>query len=196
MRTRSVSVMVVALVLGISTLVIPVPAVADESYRDLPVAKANPDVSRDVIESLPEVMQKSDVKIDDSIRPGTLFRYPDGELVEGQEQRALRCGAIGISAIAGGAWSGVSRCTTALVGSPNLRVRYKWASAWWTEGSACLQVRGSTSPTNTRLKWYGAGCGGGGEVTVFWGNMAAYPAARARAFNVVLGWSGHWDGPM
>jgi hypothetical protein len=197
MRKRSVlgAAFLMTLTLGFS-LMAPAYAVEDGSYQDLPVAEANPNVSREVIESLPEVVQQSNVKIADSIRPDTLFRYPSGKLVEGQEQRALRCGAIGINAIAGGAWSGVSQCTTALLGHPGLTVTYRWASSEFTDGSACLQFRGSTSPTNTSRKWYGGGCGDGGSAAVFWGNVADYPAARARAYNVVIGWSGRWDGPM
>ncbi|MGI5186669.1 hypothetical protein ACQEVI_00800 [Promicromonospora sp. CA-289599] len=198
MRTRSVSVMLVALVLGFSALAIPAPAVADDGYKNLPVAKANPHISREVIVSLPEVMQKSDVKIADDIRPGTLFYYPNGQLVEGQERRALelaaRCHSILIGALPGGAWSGESRCQTALLGRPGLKAYYEWNTNAASEGSACLQVRGfNTSGSRT---WYNAGCGTAGNVTVNWGNVAAYPAARARTYNIVFGWTGFWSGPI
>ncbi|MEV0949242.1 hypothetical protein [Promicromonospora sp. NPDC050249] len=192
--------MLVALVLGFSALAIPAPAVADDSYKNLPVAKANPHISREVIESLPEVMQKSDVKIADDIRPGTLFRYPDGKLVEGQERRVLElaaeCHGITISALPGGRWTGESRCSTALLGRPGLQAPYEWNTNAASEGGACLQVRGFVYETRPVSTWFDAGCGTDGDRTVNWGNVAAYPAARAKTYPITIGWTGFWSGPI
>lgn len=195
MRKKFTTAVAVAALL-ISGALVSTPATATEGPAPLPpVALANPDVPLEVIETLPEVVQQSDVKLVD-YEPGDLIYYPDGTLVEGQgftAQLAARiCQGIRIVG-APGSWvpSGGQLCTSALWGAPGVTVGYKFGAHPSTVTYGCLQGLGYNSAG--AKTWYGIGCGtSSARANIPWGNVLARPGARAMSngiTGVTLEWS-------
>ena len=189
--------MFLALLVVLTGLAAPASAAVPDkgsTIGDLPIAKVNPQVSDEVIESLPDVVQQSTVGIAPDYQPGTPIYYPNGKLVEGQSaevmQAAVAC-SRSVIAPPGGAWSKADVCPTAIFGYPGFYKFYSWARSSDTMG--CVQVRGYQYETTPVATWRSAGCGNFNNVEVYWGNVLGNPAARARSQAVVNGWVADWN---
>lgn len=165
------------------------------AYAELPIVKANPQLSAEIVESLPDAVKHSAVEIAPDYQPGTPIYYPGGKLVEGQSAEVMRVAARcsrSVVAPIGGAWSRADVCPVALFGSPELYIRYSWEKAFDTTG--CVQVRGYNRGTSPRAVWNTGGCGSfNSNVSVHWGNVLGNPAARAKSQSVVTGWTVNWQ---
>jgi hypothetical protein len=170
-------------------------AQGSDGDKQLPIAIANPGVSQEVIDSLPDVVKQSDVHIDASYMPGMPIYYPDGTLVEGQSAEARAAAALCENLIAygppGGAWGAASVCGGGVFGSPGWQQGYAWAAIEGTFTSGCVLARGFNS-TGTQT-WYSNGCGTSGGGLVPWGNVLASPAARALSYAYVAGFTVRWS---
>lgn len=167
---------------------------------ELPVALANPDVPLDVIASLPEVVQLSDVTIDESYEIGMPIVYPDGTPVEGQDPEVERAARSSRALCSGsalapgtGSFGLASTCGSAVFGSPGCYRAYAWntGGVGITAPRACGQGRGFTSqkvPT-----WYSVSCGTNTGGSVHWGNVLGNPAFRAQSLSVPLSISVRWS---
>lgn len=172
----------------------------DTSISDLPVAQANPDVSEELIASLPEVVQQSDVTIDSSFEAGTPIIYPDGTPVEGQSEQAQRAAVVarafcGATAFANGLgnWGSPSYCNVAVFGSVGWTQGYAWSSA---KGIAnprgCAQGLGFNA--QKVQTWYGLGvCGQGDAYSIPWGNVLATPGVRVKSLSIPVGFNADWS---
>jgi len=164
----------------------------------LPLAQANPQVSLDVIASLPVALQeRGDLYIDPSITSQTPLITVDGRPVEGQTPRmmaaAANCGSSmwGVSTT----WSNPYPSNCGVVGSSGTKVVYTFSTAGDNQG--CYQGKGfkpvykipTTEITGYSEYWLGRGCSDG-IVTVDWGNVAAVPAGKIMSFNILGGASG------
>lgn len=171
-----------------------------DDLAQLPVAIANPDVPLDVIASLPEVVQLSDVIIDETFEVGMPIVYPDGSPVEGQDPaveaaaRASRALCSSSAMAPGtGSFGPASVCGSVVFGSPG----YYRSYAWNTGGvginapRACGQARGYTS--QKVVTWYSVGCGTSTGGSVHWGNVLGNPAFRAQSLSVPLSISVRWS---
>jgi hypothetical protein len=173
-------------------------AQGSDGDAQLPVTVANPGVSQEVINSLPPVVQQSDVHIAASFVAGTPIYYPNGTLVEGQSAagaaRAATAFAVcNLSAWGppGGNWGGASVCTAAVWGSPGATQGYNWARGFGCFTTGVVQVRGyNSSGTET---WYSAGSGTSGGGNVPWGNILSVPAARALSYGYLAGFTADWS---
>ena len=67
----------------ITTTLAPVAGAVEE--KQWPVERANPGISRSIVDSLPVVIKNSFVRIASEFRAGSPIVYPNGKLVEGQE---------------------------------------------------------------------------------------------------------------
>lgn len=158
-----------------------------------PAAVNNPDVPRELIDALPEVIQQDpDVIIDPDVVLGPIV-YPDGTPVEGQDPATMReararCGGTATATAVIWGPESIGGCT--VWGS----VGYKQGYAWGVQdasGSACAQGRGFTvSGTRT---WYSIGCGkSNAGTTVTWGNILSNPSVRAMATSGPVNSVGWW----
>lgn len=179
-------------------------AVAEEpvavDLAERPVAIANPDVPLDVIASLPEVVQLSDVTIDESYQIGMPIVYPDGTLVEGQDPEVTRAVRNSRALCSGsalapgtGSFGPASTCGSVVFGSPGYYRGYVWntGGVGINTPRACGQGRGFTSqavPT-----WYSVSCGTNTGGSVHWGNVLGNPAFRAQSLSVPLSISVRWS---
>lgn len=168
------------------------------AISDLPVAVANPGVPAELIESLPEVVQQSDVLIDETFEQGMPIVYPDGTPVEGQDASATRAAlesraSCNLSALAPGtgSYGPTSLCSTAVFGHPGYYRGYVWHTGWGiTAPRACAQGRGFT-PQGTAV-WYSVSCGTSTGGDVHWGNILGNPAFRAQSLSVPLSFMVSW----
>jgi hypothetical protein len=166
----------------LALLLAPTPALGStsESSEPPPAAINNPEVPRDLIDALPEIVQQSpDVIVDPDLVLGPVV-YPDGTPVEGQsasqvrEARA-RCGGTATAMLAVYGPESVGTCL--VFGHAGYRQGYAWG-VQNPQGGVCTQGRGfNASGTRT---WYAIGCGKSSSgTTVPWGNMLSNPSVRA-----------------
>ncbi len=171
-------------------------AAVDGAIDELPVAKANPGLSEDLIKSLPPAVQQSDVIVDPNFKPGTPIYYPDGRLVEGQNPNVVNSAmaaacSLTVTALPGGAWGTPSECSVGIFGHAGYYRAYSWAATSDTQG--CIQVRGTYFETTPEMHWYAAGCGYFNSVSVYWGNVLMSPATRALSQSLATGWIADWQ---
>lgn len=152
------------------------------------IEKANPGISKEMLDSLPDVVKNSSVTIDPSYKAGTPIVYLDGSPVPGQKSTAKvatasSCPAYGTVVAPGtGAWSGAGGC--GVFGNPNCIQGYAWDASPQVYTKGCVQGRGfNSSKTKT---WYAIGCGLTGGGTVPWGNVLAMPAVRAQSLSQLV----------
>lgn len=165
---------------------------------DLPIAKADPGASAELIESLPRVVQELGVLIDDSFEPGMPIVYPDGTPVEGQSPEATRAAVEAYASCSGsafapgtGSFGPASVCSTAVFGHPGYDRGYSWHTGRGiTTPRACAQGRGYTSQGIST--WYSVSCGTSTGGSVFWGNVLGNPALRAQSLSVPLSFAVSW----
>lgn len=173
------------------TVALPSAARADDL---LPIEKANPGLSRTVVDSLPSVVKASSVKIDESFVAGSPIVYPDGTPVPGQSAKTKKAAAACGSTAFGpgsGAWGATSNGTCGVFGSPGYTRGYYWAIPAHVYTRGCLRARGfNSSGTAT---WYNVGCGTSGGSHVPWGNVLATPAAQAKSMAPPAGTTINWD---
>lgn len=179
---------VVAFAAALMTIPVAGTAVAGTTDKPTPIEKANPGISKAVVDSLPEVVKNSSVKISPDFQPGTPIYYPNGSLVPGQSEMAVAaaasCSNTVYSAVTG-TWGTAQDGCGAIFGSPGLRVPYKWQATSSSSGSAnrgVVRCRGYRSGT---AYWASNGSNVGFEtivVTVDWGNMLA--PLRAQAYKI------------
>lgn len=152
---------------------------AETAIKPLPIEEANPGISKAVVESLPDVVKNSSVKIADDFEPGTPIYFPNGELVPGQSVKAKAAAAActeSVYSAVTGTWGAVATSCHAIFGSPGLRVPYKWQATSSSSGVASrgtVRVRGFRNGT---AYWASNGSNVGFEtkvVTVDWGNVLA-----------------------
>lgn len=169
----------------------PAPAAGSIDLRDTPLARANPALTTEVLESLPAVLLKREIHVDEDFRPGTPIVYGDGTPVPGQGpermQAASRCGNNAY----GPPWGGWGRVTTGcgIAGHPGFKLAYAWSKLPNVSTRGCTEVRGWV---NYEKKGFSAGCGQRGGATVPWGNVLANSAARTRSISVPAGFSMSW----
>lgn len=164
-----------------------------DDWRDLPVAKANPSVAEEVITSLPEEIQQSDVHIDESYEPGQLILDTEGVPIDGQDltTRAWPNCTLQAWGPPGSNWGATSTCGVAVFGHRGYNHGYSWARFSDTYG--CVQFRGYNSAK--ARTWYTGGCGSfNSGVSVPWGNVLGNPAARAYSQSFATGWLVDWQG--
>lgn len=145
-----------------------------------PAAVNNPDVPREIIDALPELIrQDPHVVIDPELVPGPIV-HPDGTPVAGQDavtirEARARCGGTATATAAVWGPESIGGCT--VWGSPGYRQGYAWGVRN-AAGSVCAQGRGFTvSGTRT---WYSIGCGKStAGAAVAWGNVLSNPSVRA-----------------
>ncbi|MGV9933964.1 hypothetical protein ACWDY4_25835 [Streptomyces olivaceoviridis] len=78
--------------------------------------------------------------------------------------------AVGIP----GRWSSEIKSGCGFAGYPGLKVTYSWSAE---RGTPCIKVKGF--PGGAR-KWYNAGCGKIGSITVPWGNTLAHKGIKVK----------------
>lgn len=66
---------------------------------------------------------------------------------------------------------------------------YHWGVPAWSDGQACAQGKGF-HPSGAY--WISLGCGTGGNGTVHWGNVIAYPKFKNRSIAAPLGCPTSW----
>jgi len=173
-------------------------AVASPSEPLPPAAKSNPQVSLDVVESLPKSVQDDPtVYIDPSVQPDMPQVYADTlKPVPGQDPDAMAAAATcgsNVAAAGTGAWFGPFQSNCAFIGgSQNSKLTYTKFTDPNSYGRACWQGRGYDwlSPSNTyREYWAGMGCSDG-SYTVDWGNVISVPAVKARSITAPVGFAG------
>ncbi|NOW00422.1 hypothetical protein [Isoptericola chiayiensis] len=160
-----------------------------DDWRNLPLAKANPAASKDVILSLPEKVQQSDAYIDSSYTPGDTVHYPDGSLVEGQDlstteaKRAVEAAALCSGNLAAGSYGSFGPeavCRSTVWGKRGYRHTYSWGVGSLNT-AVCMKGRGYYFDRNgTPVKtMYNIGCAlWNSGVSVKWGNVIGNPSAR------------------
>ena len=160
--------------------------------EETPVERANPGLSEEILESLPEVVKNSDVRIDSSYEAGMPIVYPDGTPVPGQPERkaaaALSCGGTVYGSLA--TWGPVSTGSCGVFGHPGYERYYHWVKTG-SLANGCVQGKGfNSSATQT---WYSLSCGiqNLGQA-VPWGNVLASPATRAASTNPPVVFTANW----
>lgn len=179
---------------AMALILAPSAANAGEAADDLPILEANPGLSQEVIDSLPEVVLQSDVLVDDSYEPGMPIIYPDGTPVEGQSAATTFAAAFCGGTVYGppGTWGATSQGSCGVFGHPGYKRGYTWAAAnvsIFTTG--CVQGRGYNASQNAQ--WYSLSCGSIGSGTVPWGNVLAKPATRALSQGTPFGFTASWQ---
>jgi hypothetical protein len=171
-----------------------------DALSQVPAARNNPTVSREVIASLPTVIQNdADVYIAPDYKPGTPIIYGDtGKPVPGQTPEAnaaaISCGASMV-APAGGAWYGPFMSNCAMFGSPGWQVAYTFSTDPVSSGVGCYQARGYSYSVvqNKDIEFYeDLGCQDGSYL-VDWGNVLSTPAAKAKSGTLIIGWAGRFS---
>ncbi|MDO8143552.1 MULTISPECIES: hypothetical protein [unclassified Isoptericola] len=174
----------------------------NDDWMNLPIAKANPNASKEVILSLPGKMQRADSYIDPSYSPGDIIYYPDGRPVEGQnltaaetmEAAAVAAGCSGTVYAGSYGYFGVEDiCSVVIWGHRGYEQRYYWGTGSKYE-TTCMKGRGyyfdrSGYPVK---KMWDLGCrkfhytG----VSVPWGNVIGNPSVRAASLGLTqqVGW--------
>lgn len=131
----------------------PTPPIAANAGQ-VPVARANPGVSQAVIDSLPAVVQASNVHIDSSYKPGMLIYHTDGTLVAGQGSAAIAAAWLCNQQVWGPPWTWgpASVCGGVVWGSPGWSQGYAWSSAVGVFTSGCVQGRGQQSGSSDLVR--------------------------------------------
>lgn len=174
----------VASLIGVST--------AEAKPRDPKVwaiEKANPGISEEVLQSLPDVVKDSDVQIADDFVPNTPIYYPDGTLVPGQSTAAIARAAAcseNVSSAIYNEWGAVITSCHSIFGSPGLKVTYAWQATSDSIGIVRVQGFQMITPQPGRYDpyWKSNGRNTGSEVikiTVTWGNVLANLKAQGKS---------------
>lgn len=179
-----------------------VPASADppadpEDRRNTAIAKANPGMSDEVLNSLPSGLLHRNIKVDRSYTPQTPVIYPDGTPVEGQSpvrtRDAQACGEGTVFGPGPGTdWGPISEGTCGVAGSEGFRATYTWDRVPEGYTTGCVDVRGFDDAG--AQTWYGAGCGtSGANPDVPWGNVLGLAATRAKTTAPPAGFAANWS---
>lgn len=171
-----------------------------KAQRHWPIEAANPGISKNLVDALPEVVKKSRVKVSPDFRVGTTIVYPDGSLVEGQPTTSRTAAALAycsswrqVTGLAGGAWGPISHSDCSVFGAPGRTVTYNYVVSNDVNSTGCFKWRGYDF--NAKEIWQQLGCGSSGQTgyaMVPWGNVLSTPASRARSLGVVAGFTAQW----
>lgn len=89
----------------------------------------------------------------------------------------------------GGGWSGPATGCYLIGTTKNTTVTYFWRQA--SDIDSCVQGKGCNA--NTAPVWQSAGCLGGGNTTILWGNVAANKQVKVKSLSVVTGSKVEWE---
>lgn len=92
-------------------------------------------------------------------------------------------------ALPGGGWSGASTGCYLIGTTKNTTVTYFWRPA--SDIDSCVQGKGFNA--NAAPVWQSAGCLGGGNTTILWGNVAANKQVKVKSLSVVTGSKVEWE---
>lgn len=181
--------------IGLTALAAPAAAAPIAADDPLPIELANPNVPKEVIDGLPDVIKQSDAIIAENFDPNAIIYYLDGTLVEGQSKavqaRARICQTYTLTGPIGGAWSKEQVCGSVLWGSPGATIGYTFTVNPSSVTYGCLQGSGYNSLGNKQF--YSIGCGNSASrAGIPWGNIIGNPSARAKTngiTGVTLAWS-------
>ncbi|WP_219107485.1 hypothetical protein [Austwickia sp. TVS 96-490-7B] len=185
----------------------------DSDLLNLPLVKANPQLSLDLLKSLPDAAKNSNVHIDSSIDKSTVLFYPDGTLVPGQSADKMQRGK---SMRGCGDWTSfyappfvigpVAEQNCGVFGHKGYTRGYTWKANDGVFTQAVVQARGYecvdyvTVPlpgSDCGYKGYrevfkGLGVGANGSGSVFWGNVISKPAVRGQSLGTPFPYSGQF----
>lgn len=77
-------------------------------------------------------------------------------------------------------WSSEIKAPCGFAGHPGLKMTYSWSAE---RGTPCIKVKGF--PGGAR-KWYNAGCGRVGSITVPWGNTLANKGIKVKGASLFV----------
>lgn len=168
-----------------------------------PIAKANPGISSEVIKSLPAwLQQRSDIRIDPSLRADVPLVFSDGTVVPGQSASKARAASScqkTMVAPAGWDWQTITGSCGYIGLTDKETITYNVWRDTYSSGDACFQALGNKQVSTTKppLKlnlvwvstWYGAGCSTGNK-TVLWGKVAGMPQMKVKSTLPGVGWAG------
>jgi hypothetical protein len=184
-----------------------IPALA-APVDELPIARANPDISADVIASLPDwLQQRSDIHLDASLTPDTPLVIAGGDVAPGQSAAKAAAAAAcqrDMVALPGTGWTPALSSPCGYIGlTDTSKIVY---TVFGNPRCNCLgkgqfqalgykQVNVAKPPLLPKLEWretwYGAGTTEGGK-TILWGKVAGVPAMKVAATGTVT-WSGGYS---
>lgn len=223
MKVRFVISAVVLMACSVATLSAAKPAMAQgnsdpsEARQNTPLAKANPQISKELLNSFPSsILNRSSLYIDPSIKPGSYFVFTNGKIVPGQSSDQVRAAKVSgtecfksvVLPIGARSWRTLTNHSCAIIGvSSKATHTFTVINDENTSGTASWQPQGyhtqcSYEPVKPPYKpkkkctphkpYWHAGTTGPGYITVPWGEVAAYPTARFLNPDFTRGWAGMW----
>lgn len=180
---------------AISVTVSPPAATAAPVWK---IQKANPGMSKAMLDSLPDVVKNSSVTIDSSYEIGTPIVDLKGKPLPGQSKERMAAAASScppsgtVFGPPGGSWGATSDSGCGVFGRSGFTQGYVWNIPAQNYTKGCVQGRGFNS-SKTRT-WYAVGCGENGGNNVPWGNVLATPATRASSLAGAAGFTAYWRG--